>query len=487
MSITLACSLSLLRSLVLTLIALALGEGVSRQLQSQSVVGRKWLWVMLLVPFFTPDLMIGYGYANFSMSLIHYPVANELFYALLVLLKVVPLAVVFLYFSPAPPVTPEALYARRLSLPVEISRLDYLRAMLPYVLRGPVLRLIPVACLCFLVLFQEFEICSLMNTSSWTLWLFDAYVLNGWSLADTYAAVWYPLSVEFLVIGCLIVSVWKGNLLTRLSPPTGHFPHSLVRTRWVVLYLMFALIVVFLIPAGLLLKDTLVLKGWRVIDFQMPIFREIGIALAFGLVAGTCSYVTANWLVGRRQLGWGRQTAVLVLSWPGFCGSFLLGLTLLAFFQFGWLNRLYDTPVPLLLGLYLFLLPRAILILSFRNDDSLQEPVFSGQLLTQSMSVSQQKAGRQLDWTLRWRRHFWRCLPLIFWGYWDLTSASLLAPPAFMPAPLNLYNFMHYGQPTGLSSLLFATIVAPSLVFFFLYHFLKLTHFVFIHFQTRRS
>ena len=49
-----------------------------------------------------------------------------------------------------------------------------------------------------------------------------------------------------------------------------------------------------------------------------------------------------------------------------------------------------------------------------------------------------------------------------YWCYWELTPASLLAPPAAMSFCVRLYNFMHYGQSNALSTMLVAAIAVPT-------------------------
>jgi len=47
-------------------------------------------------------MLTGYAYANFSLSLIHHPEINTLFYAALLCWKFTPIAAVILYFAPPP-------------------------------------------------------------------------------------------------------------------------------------------------------------------------------------------------------------------------------------------------------------------------------------------------------------------------------------------------------------------------------------------------
>ncbi|MGH7200380.1 MAG: hypothetical protein ACREJB_07220, partial [Planctomycetaceae bacterium] len=48
-----------------------------------------------------------------------------------------------------------------------------------------------------------------------------------------------------------------------------------------------------------------------------------------------------------------------------------------------------------------------------------------------------------------------------YWGYLNLTVPAILQPVGLNPAPLRMYNFMHYGRGEGLSALLAATVAAP--------------------------
>src|SRR5208337_1396076 len=75
---------------------------------------RRVAWGLLLAPYFTPVLLTGYAYANFSLSLIHHPVINTIFYSALLWWKFTPIAAVILHFTP-PPISAEAIHCRRLT------------------------------------------------------------------------------------------------------------------------------------------------------------------------------------------------------------------------------------------------------------------------------------------------------------------------------------------------------------------------------------
>ena len=55
------------------------------------------------------------------------------------------------------------------------------------------------------------------------------------------------------------------------------------------------------------------------------------------------------------------------------------------------------------------------------------------------------------------------CL-LAYWGYWDLTVASILRPTMLEPFSPGLYNLMHYGRNETLAAMaLLAGVVPPCL------------------------
>ena len=114
MSLYDACGWTLLRSVAIAVQALPLCSRLADRLAQSRGRTRVGLWTALLVPFLTPELLTGYAYSNFSLSLVHHPEWNELLYALLVALRVVPIGAAAIYFAPPSPLSPEALHCRRL-------------------------------------------------------------------------------------------------------------------------------------------------------------------------------------------------------------------------------------------------------------------------------------------------------------------------------------------------------------------------------------
>ena len=116
MSLAVACGWTVLRCLVIALLSLPVSWGLQNWLRALSGWQRTVAWAALLLPFFTPDLVVGYAYSNFSLSLIRYPVWNELLFGWLVLVKLVPMGTLALCIWPPGSVSAEALHCYRLAL-----------------------------------------------------------------------------------------------------------------------------------------------------------------------------------------------------------------------------------------------------------------------------------------------------------------------------------------------------------------------------------
>jgi iron(III) transport system permease protein len=155
---------------------------------------------------------------------------------------------------------------------------------------------------------------------------------------------------------------------------------------------------------------------------------------------------------------------LLLLFVPGLAGSLIVGLSLLYLFQTDWLHRAYDTPLPLTMALVLFLAPRALLVQLLLRAAQPREPAALARLLAGSGNGRQRRRAGALLWRLRRQRHFWAGALLAFWAYWDLTSASMLHPSSMVPAPVRLYNLMHYGHNAVLSTMTFVAVAVPLLV-----------------------
>ena len=105
MSLAESLAWTILRCVLLTVVALPLSHqyaGYLAQLESRPR-WRRTLIAALAISFLTPDLLIGYVYANSTLSLVHWPFLNELLYGLLVLFKVLPPGTAIVLLAPPAP------------------------------------------------------------------------------------------------------------------------------------------------------------------------------------------------------------------------------------------------------------------------------------------------------------------------------------------------------------------------------------------------
>jgi hypothetical protein len=186
---------------------------------------------------------------------------------------------------------------------------------------------------------------------------------------------------------------------------------------------------------------------------------------------------------------------VFTLILPGLLGSLALGLAVFEFCQRIGVQPSYS-PVPLVAAMVLFLLPRALAMRMMLHrsegqsnlflarqmerrevsgqrrevrDERLEpakEPVaVSGHLPSaiRHSPVNPQLSCRSIVWRLQGAGRFWTLALLFWWSYLELTLPSLLRPAGMAPAPMRLYNFLHYGHIPGLAAMLVVVLGVPVL------------------------
>jgi len=414
---------ALVRSVVIGLLSIGSAYAIRPLL-----VTRKMAWVLLLAPYLTPTLLVGYGYGSFSLSLVRHPAANELLYAMLLWLKLTPVAAVVIALTP-PSVSAEALHSWRL-----------LRGKADWAFRwkaGCARASMAAFALVFLSAFGEFEMASLMNVRSWTVALFDAHA-GGLALGESLRLTMSPALCEAAIVGWVVWWLWSARprVEVHANRPAGVMPGWL---GW--LHLTVAFVVVFCVPAAIVLRGTM--DGLTAVLQNFALGKEIGASLFFSVAAtgGAC-------LLARR---W--TTAALALA--GMFGSLVLSLVILAVVQLPLVRTLRDTPVPVILALMTVLLPFAVVL------RLLVEALRPGSSLHLAQFVGASRPRRELVWRLKVRGQFWSAFLLFTWAYWDLTAGSILAPISMTPVTVRLYNLMHYGQTATLSAMLCVTFGAP--------------------------
>ena len=218
---------------------------------------------------------------------------------------------------------------------------------------------------------------------------------------------------------------------------------------------------------------------------------------------------------GRLGSSWGRGLVVLLIL-PGLLGSLALGLAVFEICQRMGVQPSYS-PVPLVAAMVLFLLPRALAMRAMLHRSEGQTNLFlarqmverremrderlepardfgarGGDLpvaattLTPSPSpggrgepeagsghslsaishslTNSQRSGRSIIWQLHGAGRFWTLALLFWWSYLELTLPSILRPAGMAPAPMRLYNFMHYNHIPALAAMLVVVLGVPFVV-----------------------
>jgi hypothetical protein len=383
------------------------------------------------------------------------------------LLRVVPVGVVAWLFTPPSMVTPSALHCRWLSLRTWHDGWDWLRLGFA----GPVTSAVPTLALLWLVSFQQFELAALVRAISWSDWLFVQQV-GGLSLAASLQAALWPAVGQLAVILIGLAAVAR-------RPHDG--PAVLVPSRYdrwlrtiATVWLLAAWVIVVGWPTMSLAAG--VPAGLRQLVGQPLRMQGLARELFAGLAAAVFAAVFAWWLTQNRCVPapsasegmsascFPRSRSGLGLSLacpPGLCGSLLLGLALVAVFQSPPLQPLYNTPLPWVIGLILYLLPRAMLLRAWVNAMRATSGEFLAATLAGSSDPHQQRSGRLLQWRLIDEPRFLAIALLTDWAYLDLTTAYLLAPTGLSSGVVRLYNFMHFGRTAALSAEAFVLLFGP--------------------------
>jgi ABC-type Fe3+ transport system permease subunit len=312
MTFTAACGWSLLRSALVAAIGLWIAVHLQRLLAITNGPARRLYWVLLLAPFLSPGLIVGYGYRNYSLSLVQYPWWNEALYSAIVLFQAVPIGVLLLHFAPPPPVSSSGVHCLRLLAgrraggvsprvgaptvtgsdppPVDTRGSPILlRDRLKIVLRGPMQVWLPAASVMFLIAFQEAEVAALMQARGWTEWLFTRQA----GLVDVAALLQHvAVLIGIQSIVCVPVLHWLQRS-ARESRATPDRPRYRAGRGWCSLLIAGCVLNVF-IPAWLVLSEAV--HGVPVLRQQPSFWREVLYGLLFAATAGVLAVVIARWL-----------------------------------------------------------------------------------------------------------------------------------------------------------------------------------------------
>jgi ABC-type Fe3+ transport system permease subunit len=436
---------------------------------------RRFTAVVLLLPFFMPGLVIGYAYRNASLSLVQAPLVNELLYLAIVVSQLVPVAVLTLEWLPPAALGPSGAYCLQLTPKPTLTSVG---AKFRTLLAGEFPRRITAGVVVTLLCFQEVEVATLMQARGWAEWIFTKQA-GGVELVDVWGSLVLPV-VYGLGLVVPVLGYWMGRNdeqsrqhLSR-TPAPQTVTHRAVNRRIAMAIVTIGWLLTVIWPV-----TSLTIGAWRgagVIQLRSAIWQEIGDALILAVTV-TSLLGTILWGIGKFQYvgrlwpgQFGRQRKALTITstafamLPGLLGSLALGLLIFEICQQIGCQPAY-TPVPLVAGMVLFLLPRAIVMQAMMRWSEVRPDVFLAERLTRQAD-RRADWGAAILWKLRGAGRFWTLALLFWWSYLELTLPSLLRPAGMAPAPMRLYNFLHYGHIPGLAAMLVLVLAVPLVLLF---------------------
>lgn len=475
--------LGLIRAAIVAVLTVAAAVPVANWVGVLSGKPRRILGALFVAILFTPMLVIGYVYSSGDLTLVRYPMLNELLYGLLLCAKFLPIAVGVLYFGPPSAVSESAKHCARLvprGCALSRKRLGTWWALAMQG-RGRAWLLAGIAV--FLLSFQEFELASLLNGSSgrqfsaytWTIALREAREV-GVPMSTIWQRAAIVVAIQLVVIGLGFRVLMRSESQAANQSSSRSIDQSNASTSWMAGVIVFIATLSTLVIPWLVIARTGVpslrslFAGFMFGDepFQSWLFTfgdELFHSLLFA-AAGTALVfvVLATLRIGTRskaKMRVGQRWAVIACCVPGLIGGLVLSLVLVAMFQPLGL-AVYDSPLPLLVGLVLWLLPMALL-LRWLFDVTEQRSASHVAKLTQDMATSRtaQTLAAQLMWQLHHRWRFWLVSLVFSIAYFELILSVLLAPTSMTTAMSLLYNLFHYGQNAVRSAMVLVMVTLP--------------------------
>lgn len=470
---------TLLRSAMAAALAIPISAWLFSLLQSLTGRSRFWWAVLVFCPLFAPDLIVGYGYRSFELSLLHQPALNHCFYFLVLLLKFAPAAVVVRVCTPPAALSASALHCANL-IHQDRAGVDLFRSIK---FRGELSRQLPVFGIVFLLSMQEFEIASLLQIPAWTVFLFDAQG-SGLSPSGVLRFLGWPVLAQVIVVVPLFL--W-GIAQSRNDLPRWRMSDSgETQRRWQgVATALLAALITWGVPLSIVLMSGL--SGFSGVLRNQVLLWSMFLDLFAGLaVAGSCAVlalVLARTLArnsGRNATSAGNlertlpSAILLVAALPGLLGTLAVSIVILAMIQQPPLTELRSTVWPMAAGLVVFLVPRAVLLTLLLPVFRSVESTFLSTLLGKSADRARLNHAASLKWWCECRPLFLVAGILVYWSLANLTAAAILCPPTIpllsfdgnvVPLPVRLYRFIHQGRTAALSVMALMSVLVPFLLF----------------------
>ena len=436
-------------------IAAVMGYYVALLLQSPSWPWRHLAWGFGMLTFFTPPLLTGYAYADFSFVMTRPASQRLLFYGALQVARSLPLAAVIWLIAPSR-VTSEADFLLRQLAPRLRGR-ELLWHRLRLAWQGGAGTACVIGAILFVVTFSEFELASFLALDKWTVLVFDAQV-GGTAWFYSLRSIAGPVAAASVV--ALAATSAVGGRLRHEQPGNGVLHGTPGNAGAGMVALLLGVLLVCGLPVAIVMRG-----AWPALPQMVPRFalhRELLHTLAIAGVAGSLALWVARLAV---QKGWAFRLVLLpLLMVPGLTGALVLGLGCLALVQLPVLWHFRETPLPLVGASLWLILPVALLLelLLSRYRRSADHHVAC--LLAASPLLGVRRSAAVIQW-IRYRRGAYLALAVLICQLcYEITLSTLLAPVAMPLAAPRLYNFMHYGRSHLLSASLLFSLGLPLLL-----------------------
>lgn len=402
-------------------------------------------WILLSTPFLFPELLTGYAYGQMTRLLITDAWIRELWFDWLMLLRIVPIGTCLWYCAPPSPLSREAIHARELAFRGGETRFNKFWIRLWYRIQGPAGTALFAGSGLFLAVFQEFELASLLAVRSWTVWLFDAQVegLSPWASLRHLVA---PVLMTWIACGSLPWYFLKrARASAEFTSHPGPLPRWIRFSLWFYLFLGCTVVVIY--PLGLIGLESV--QGLAALVHNPVHLRGLaeGILIAGGsaLIVTILADLAAESLVAELPPPLWKRAALLGVS-CGLAGPLAVGLSLLVLFQQPGLIAARDTSIPVICGLFVWLLPRAIVLQGIRRSVRSVQAEHAASILMEAPDRERRFAAKRVQWLIRDRGQFAARVLLFHWAYWELTLPSLLNPAGLVAAPVRLYIDAHFAR-----------------------------------------
>ena len=489
MTLTESLLWSIIRCVFVASFSLAPVAILTRQIECSTTARSRRLWILLaILPFFVPELLIGFNYRLTATQLsqgtssLFAAVSTEVLYLMLIVARSTAFGVAVRQMVTRSSVSKESLHAWNSLKPSDsfrqagsLTMRHWRQGWLMLHLTGPWRSSLIAWSIMALTSFQEFETAALMQIDrypvTWSVWLFDAHA-NRQPLSDSIRMILRPLAIELLLLS---PALW---MLLRHAPKAAvpsftQYSDSarLSAHRLLSLLCLLPGLVLFLVwPLSVNSRSALSGLGALLQNADMlqmaaeQILTSTGFAVAAGILAINLSGMMQP---ARKRPDMSSpplrvfKHVLLLLLIPGLMGSLVLSLLLVAAFQHSLLRPLYDTWLPMLLGQSLMILPRAFALVVIMNQMTERSALQSASLLMSSPHLNIRQRISNIFWRMTTFRWLLCGLVIAQWCFWDVTTASILRPVQLEPVVTRLYNEMHYGRTESLMSLTMLSLLIP--------------------------